>query len=87
MPNWCENKVWLSGLDTTVVDLILNKVEGGESDGGLLSYFHPMPEELVGTTAGSESLNSDWEKENKTHLISMYGFEDWYGWSCHQLGN
>ena len=74
MPNWCANKVWLSGLDTTVVDLIPNKVEGGETDGGLFSYFHPMPEDIYKGDLGSEEMK-------------RYGSKNWYDWSCLQLGN
>ena len=74
MPNWCANKVWLSGLDTAVVDLILNKVEGGETDGGLFSYFHPMPEDIYKGDLGSEEMK-------------RYGSKNWYDWRCLQLGN
>ena len=57
MPNWCENRVCFKHSDTTK----LAELDAALRDGNALQYLHPMPGELEGTTAPSDTPNwYDW---------------------------
>jgi len=72
MPNWCDNQVTITG-PNSVIDKIEKIVKEEKDSGGLLNFFHPMPEELRNTTADGS--------ENKK-LKAKYGYSDWYSWAC-----
>ena len=72
MPNWCDNQVTITG-SKSVIDKIEKIVKEEKGAGGLLNFFHPMPEELRDTTADGS--------ENKK-LKAKYGYSDWYSWAC-----
>jgi hypothetical protein len=72
MPNWCDNQVTITGPNKTI-DKIEKIVKEEKDSGGLLDFFHPMPEGLRDTTADGS--------DNK-ELIKKYGYSDWYGWAC-----
>ena len=57
MPNWCENRVCFKHSDTTK----LAELDVALREGKALQYLHPMPSELEGTTAPSDTPNwYDW---------------------------
>jgi hypothetical protein len=56
MPNWCRNYVTITHTEKEMIDKIENAIKSEE---GFMQSFYPMPEELVGTTAPSES-GLDW---------------------------
>jgi hypothetical protein len=61
MPNWCTNSITITGDYDTLVQL-KPVVEAGE---GLLQAIKPMPKELEGTTAPSDTPNwYDWCNAN-----------------------
>ena len=61
MPNWCNNSITITGDYDTLVQL-KPVVEAGE---GLLQAICPMPKELEGTTAPSDTPNwYDWCNAN-----------------------
>jgi hypothetical protein len=72
MPNWCDNQVTITG-PNKIIDKIEKIVKEEKDSGGLLDFFHPMPEGLRDTTADGS--------DNK-ELIKKYGYSDWYGWAC-----
>ena len=87
MPNWCDNQVTITG-PNSVIDKIENIVnepdnidlsskEKGETP-GLLQFFHPMPEELEGTTSPSSSA--------KKPQPMVEGFDNWYDWRVENWG-
>tara|TARA_B100000497_G_scaffold113843_1_gene135974 strand:+ start:252 stop:794 length:543 start_codon:yes stop_codon:yes gene_type:complete len=61
MPNWCNNSIRIKGDYDTLVQL-KPVVDSGE---GFLQAIKPMPKELEGTTAPSDTPNwYDWCNEN-----------------------
>ena len=57
MPNWCENRVCFKHSDPTK----LAELDVALREGKALQYLHPMPSELEGTTAPSDTPNwYDW---------------------------
>jgi hypothetical protein len=61
MPNWCNNTITIRGSVETLSEL-KSVVEAGE---GLLQAIAPMPKELEGTTAPSDTPNwYDWCNAN-----------------------
>ena len=72
MPNWCENRVTVSGPFETVAAFYQDHVELCKRD-----FFHsilPMPEELRGTT---KTFGDEVNKE----LVDKYGADNWYDWA------
>jgi len=61
MPNWCQNRVTISG-EAEAVTKFKEAVEGLDEDGNLLEFsFHkiiPMPIDLVGTTSPSRTFKT-----------------------------
>lgn len=76
MPNWCENRLQVSG-DSKQLDEFIKKAKGKETDLRMNNFF-PLPEELVGTTSPNNN------KAQAKALTKKYGYPDWYEW---QLGN
>ena len=60
MPNWCNNSITIKGSTETIKTLWEEANQEGK-DGGLLNAMVPMPKELEGTTAPSDTPNwYDW---------------------------
>jgi hypothetical protein len=61
MPNWCNNSITISGPTETIKQLWedAHADMGKDTERGLLDAMAPMPQELQGTTAPSES-GEDW---------------------------
>ena len=72
MPNWCNNNIEIRGPKNK-----LEKIQKAAKDGKMLSLFHPMPEELIETSANGET---------RPELVKKYGFSDWYGWANNNWG-
>ena len=76
MPNWCQNRVTISG-DTEAVTKFKEAVEGLDEDGNLEEFsFHkiiPMPTDLVGTTSPSKTFKTT--KEVKEYNANVPEFE------------
>ena len=71
MPNWCNNNISITG-PNSVIDKI-EKITKEEKDGnGLLNFFHPMPEQLEGTTSPSSASDKP--------QPMVEGFDNWYDW-------
>jgi len=65
MPNWCNNSITISGPTETIKQLWDDAQTAHEGEFGLLSAIAPMPKELEGTTAPSDSPNwYDWRVSN-----------------------
>ena len=63
MPNHTDNRVILSHADSKMIDDIYNVMNTEDTE--LLQHIKPMPKELEGTTAPSDSPNwYDWCIEN-----------------------
>lgn len=77
MPNWCENTLTVVGPKDLVLKLA-EQVKSNEAEHNTslsLNKIIPMPEELVGTTAGSP------KDANAAELKEKYGYENWYEWA------
>lgn len=71
MPNWCENRVKITG------DNLDKLIEVIEKDKGYFvsESFIQTPKELRKDTGLT-----------KEELIEKFGFDDWYEWNCENLG-
>ena len=81
MPNWCENRVCFKHSDPTK----LAELDTALRDGKALQYLHPMPNELEGTTAPSDTPNwYDWCVNNwgtKWDMCDKFTAEIDEGWA------
>lgn len=83
MPNWCENRVDISGEPEDVkkfMELVGEKFE--------FQKIIPMPKELKDTTS---SVRTEGEHANMTYgrqkkLLDKYGFDNWYDWALSNWG-
>jgi hypothetical protein len=73
MPNWCNNNIELFHEDKAM----LERAKAAFVDGKFLNEFIPIPKELEGTTAPSESNEA---------LMEKYGASDWYSWCVNNWG-
>ena len=71
MPNWCNNNISITG-PNSVIDKIEKIVKEEKEDNGLLNFFHPMPEQLEGTTSPSSASDKP--------QPMVEGFDNWYDW-------
>lgn len=75
MPNWITNRVIVEGSQTKkLLKFIGEKVD--------FQKIIPMPKELEGTKAPTDSPNTP---ENKV-LREKYGADNWYEWCVHNWG-
>lgn len=82
MPNWCLNRVEVSG-EPKLVKQFKQAVAGKGLDENKAFCFNrviPMPEELEATTAP----NSD--RKHAALMQQKYGYEDWYSWATANWG-
>jgi hypothetical protein len=79
MPNWCDNKVFLSHENPEMIDRV---VKGYESS-SLMNEFFPCPKELTETTAGFLGKGT-YEQEllelRQQLNIKWFGHSNWYDW-------
>jgi hypothetical protein len=76
MPNWCENKIIITGSKSNIDNMKtqLDKMDGGGYEVGFFQHYYPTPAELM----LQESPNRDDKKTEE--LIAKYGASDWYQW-------
>lgn len=77
MPNWCNNKLIVSGKEEEVSKFI-SEAQAKEDEVISLQKLVPMPQELEGTTSPREKKNKELEKK--------YGADNWYDWHCLNWG-
>jgi len=64
MPNWCENKLGISGPEGEL-NLFLLRAKGEEGKPLSFQSLYPMPEELAGTSSPGDSPNwYDWRVQH-----------------------
>jgi len=83
MPNWCENRVTVSGKSEEVKRLV--EFVGKEFD---FQKVLPMPEELEDTTSPirTKGENVNMTPERQKELLDKYGFDNWYDWRISNWG-
>ena len=84
MPNWCSNKVTFTHGDHAQIKRL---VEAYNRD-GLFAEFHPCPQELLDTVAGSHGdadKQAELEKQEKAN-IERHGHANWYDWCVANWG-
>lgn len=76
MPNWCENKIVITGSKSNIDNMFaqLSKMDSEDNESGFFQHYYPVPPELM----LQEAPNRDAEK--KEELIAKYGASDWYEW-------
>jgi len=80
MPNWCSNRVHISGSKDDVTSFIYLVRGGSEDDIFSFQAILPCPEELHQHTA------SQFDTEIGKELIEKYGASDWYQWQVNNWG-
>ena len=86
MPNWCFNKVTVTG-DKKKMDVFKNKAF--VNDEFKFQNLIPMPKELLDTTSGFYGEGTPKQKElekQQAHNLKKYGYKDWYDWACAKWG-
>jgi hypothetical protein len=78
VPNLCSNHLTVTGPEADVAAFAA-AVEGAES---ICDALLPMPEELRGTTVGSNPDPDEVRQRN----IELYGAPDWYEWAHKNWG-
>lgn len=84
MPNWCSNKVTFTHNDHAQIKRL---VETYNQD-RLFAEFHPCPQELLNTVAGSHGdpgKQAELEKQEQANRES-YGYANWYDWCVANWG-
>lgn len=88
MPNWCDNRLHISG-DTETIKTFIQKVTNTEEQAqkrrqryDILQNLYPCPQELTDTVSGfshDEAVQAEREKEYEANK-AKYGYKDWYDW-------
>lgn len=76
MPNWCENRLQVSG-DSKQLDEFIKKAKSKETDLTLNNFF-PTPPELLECQSPND--------KNPEAMIKKYGYPDWYEWQIANWG-
>lgn len=82
MPNWCDNRLTVSGPADDVHAFRAGVLPSAEGVPQILRSHHPMPEELEQTTAP----DYDASPEHLAYLIETYGADHWYDWANSAAG-
>lgn len=85
MPNYCSNVVTFRHQDP---EMIRRVVDGYASD-GLFAEFHPIPDRLVNTMAGSYGFDDPRQAELEAQEqanIADFGYKNWYDWAVDNWG-
>lgn len=83
MPNWCTNRVHISGNEEIVQDFI-SFVKGTGEDGTFsFNAIIPTPQELIDTEA---SFGSEEHQEKHAANKEKYGYAHWYDYQCDKWG-
>jgi len=83
MPNWCENRVDISGEPEDVKKFM--ELVGKKFD---FQKIIPMPEELKGTTSPvrTEGEHANMTPKRRKELLDKYGFDNWHDWALSNWG-
>lgn len=85
MPNYCSNVATFRHENP---EMIRRLVDGYASD-GLFAEFHPIPDRLVSTMAGSypsaDPRQAELEQREREN-IAEFGFKNWYDWAVSNWG-
>jgi hypothetical protein len=92
MPNYCTNKLRVSG-EISEVKRFRDAITKGEmkeyEQFRILDNLLPTPEELSNTPKGSfgESDKQKTMEEQNQANITKFGYKDWYDWNCANYGS
>jgi hypothetical protein len=81
MPNWCSNRVHISG-STTDVAAFMALIRGESGDENTFSFqaILPCPSELHNYNAPQT------DKDLAERFVKEYGYTDWYHWQVYNWG-
>ena len=85
MPNWCQNTVTFFHEDPEMV----RRVVAGYTGNGIMQEFHPCPQDLIDTMAGSHLPGSPEQAQLEAREqanVELYGFKNWYDWCVANWG-
>ena len=86
MPNWCNNTLYLSHDD----DSMIQKVEDAYRADKLISEFYPCPPELTETISGRAGDSDSYAQQLldfKEQLnLKYFGSKNWYDWQVKNWG-
>jgi hypothetical protein len=94
MPNWCDNRLHISG-DIETIKTFIQKVTNTEEQAekrrqryDILQNLYPCPQELTDTVSGfSHDENVQSERQQKYDANkAKYGYKDWYDWQYAKWG-
>lgn len=85
MPNWCSNKLTISGDEAELEHFWMEVSKGDEID---LTVLYPTPEGLRGDIIYVPSDSPEYEaiEAARAAKIAEYGYADWYEWSVANWG-
>jgi hypothetical protein len=96
MPNWCENKLDVSGNKIDIQkfkESTLVKAEKGDEIHFTMNLLYPTPPELLEQTAPNTWRGEETDTEGKLEfekkieeLKQKYGHTDWYDWRVDKWG-
>jgi hypothetical protein len=82
MPNWCYNRLTVTG-PVADVDNLRSRVVGAPVDNlELFNSLLPMPSDLEETS----TLNNGLSVEQRAYLQQTYGADNWYDWATGPQG-
>ncbi len=84
MPNYCQNVVTFTHADPAMI----RRVVQGYTGDGLMAEFHPIPDKLISTMAGSYSdpvQQAELAAQENANL-EEFGFKNWYDWAVENWG-
>lgn len=80
MPNYCDNVVTFSHRDPKMIRRVIR----GYTGEGLMAEFHPIPDRLVNTIAGSygrdDPRQAELEAQEESNILE-FGYKNWYDWA------
>lgn len=85
MPNYCDNVVTFTHTDPEMIQRVIR----GYTGEGLMGEFHPIPDKLINTMAGSYGLDdprqAELEAQEESNILE-FGFKNWYDWAVEEWG-
>lgn len=78
MPNWCENKLTITGTASELANFY-SKIDNGE-EFQFLEVFVPTPNDLLAHSS------PEFDEERKKENLDKYGARDWYDWRVQNWG-
>jgi hypothetical protein len=87
MPNWCANGLQIIATDDEQKEKLKELSEHIKNDGGLCSFFHPCPQDLLDTVAGYMSGEEGEKlKLQEEANLEKHGSKNWYDWQISNWG-